>query len=695
MEPPISCLAAVSQAERTRARSHSLHLRLLQVVTATYLLLAPIVSAGEDASDASATAETTEVVSAIEDSSCFICHADPSLTKRLQDGSVISLYVDEEAYKHSIHATTTCVSCHADIEELPHQENLKHVDCSVCHVETEAFDKSLHGVALKAGDPDVSGCKDCHGTHDMRASTDPLSKTFPGNLSETCGKCHSNPALAKRHMISVAKPSDVYLNSVHAKAVAEGKHAATCSECHGSHDILPAHNPASPVFPMNIPATCGKCHAAITEEFKTSIHGKALAAGVKDAPNCTDCHGEHGIVSSHDKTSSVSVTNVSRSTCPSCHDDEHTMSRYGIPTNRKASYMDSYHGMASSAGSTVVASCTSCHGVHTILPSTDPASSVSKANLPQTCGKCHEDASVNFAEGPVHIVPTDPGQKALGIVRIVYLWVIALLLGGMVFHNTLLMGRHALSKLFVEWRGRDTHRRFSTGHVLGHMVLTVSFTALAISGFALRYPESWLMTWIFWGEGGLALRGAIHRISAVVFVVVTVVGMLYFAFSKHGRKELWNLMLFPQDVRDVLRNLAYAVCLSNDKPKFGRYSYKEKLEFWGLIWGSLLMIITGYCMWYADLFMHYWPKVALDVVALIHFYEAWLAVGTIVIWHLYYMIFDPETYPMNWSWITGKITNEDFKERHPLEYAEIAETAAVAEKSPGESGQVEQAPPSE
>jgi cytochrome b subunit of formate dehydrogenase len=97
----------------------------------------------------------------------------------------------------------------------------------------------------------------------------------------------------------------------------------------------------------------------------------------------------------------------------------------------------------------------------------------------------------------------------------------------------------------------------------------------------------------------------------------------------------------------------------------------EKFEYWGMWWGTLLMIVTGFCMWFVNIFLQYFPKIALDVVALIHFYEAWLAVLTIVVWHLYYMIFDPETYPMNWSWVTGHITNDDFAERHPREYERV------------------------
>jgi cytochrome b subunit of formate dehydrogenase len=99
------------------------------------------------------------------------------------------------------------------------------------------------------------------------------------------------------------------------------------------------------------------------------------------------------------------------------------------------------------------------------------------------------------------------------------------------------------------------------------------------------------------------------------------------------------------------------------------------------------MGITGVCMWYAEDFLRYFPKIALDVAALIHFYEAWLAVGTIVIWHMYYMVLDPKTYPMNWSWITGRITEEDFKEHHPEEFERVTGKPAEDPENPAEKAE--------
>ncbi|HNR31892.1 MAG TPA: cytochrome b/b6 domain-containing protein, partial [Candidatus Hydrogenedentes bacterium] len=154
-------------------------------------------------------------------------------------------------------------------------------------------------------------------------------------------------------------------------------------------------------------------------------------------------------------------------------------------------------------------------------------------------------------------------------------------------------------------------------------------------------------------------------------VGIAVSNAIYLLLTGGGRRELGALWFRIKDLKDVFMNMGYAFGLVKREPRFDRYSYIEKFEYWGMWWGTLLMIVTGFCMWFANTFLDLLPKIALDVVALVHFYEAWLAVLTIIIWHLYYMIFDPHTYPMNWSWITGHITDEDFKARHPLEYERV------------------------
>ncbi len=606
-----------------------------------------------------------------EDSECFFCHGEPDLTKTLDDGRVVSLYIDKETYDAGIHEPNGCISCHADIVDIPHAEDLEPVDCGTCHLEPEEYAESVHGRDLINGGGDVTGCGDCHGKHGIRPGSDPLSSTYPLNLPETCGKCHHDADLAKRHMMPLIDPTMGYLKGVHSKAMREGGNleAATCNDCHGTHRILPLQDPESPIYRANIPKTCGQCHADTLAEYDKSIHGQALAAGVQDAPTCIDCHGEHAIAPRDESDSPVSKAQISESTCPRCHNDTRIMSKFGIETMREASYMDSFHGMAGVAGSNVVASCTSCHGVHDILPPEDPNSSVNPANRVETCRKCHESANENFAVGKVHIMPTAPDQWVLGLVRVVYIWLIVLTLGGMALHNALFMIRRALRKYAHEKASRpDTYRRFNGVQILGHMVLATSFIVLVLSGFALRYPDAWWARLLFWGDMGLEVRGLVHRIAAVALIAVTAGNIIYVIVSRQARKDVVAFIITLRDVKDIFANLAYVVGLHHTPPRFDRYSYAEKLEYWGLWWGSFVMIVTGFCMWFPENFMQYFPKLALDVAALIHYYEAWLAAGTIIIWHWYHVAFDPSAYPMNWSWLTGHITEKEFREHHPLQW---------------------------
>lgn len=585
------------------------------------------------------------------------------------DGRSVSIYVDEEVYNASIHATEGCISCHADIEELPHAEQLETPDCAMCHDITEIYEQSVHGIALQRGDTDVALCNDCHGTHDIRPSTDPLSRVNPHNLPETCGKCHSNPVMVKQHMVTINHPSESYLKGVHGKAIMEDRNAdaATCNDCHGTHDMQPSQLSTSRINALNIPTTCGQCHEEEMEEFQKSIHGLALAAGIPDAPNCATCHGEHEIIAPAENGSPTNAHNVARATCLKCHAEETIMERYGVETHRAASYMDSYHGLSTGANAEVEASCVDCHGIHGILSREDPASPVHPDNVVQTCAKCHENAGPNYAAGPVHIMPTSSGQWIYGLVRLIYLWMIALVLGGMFFHNALLFLRAVLNKVRAKKRNPELIRRFTKAQVLVHLLLGLSFTGLAVSGFALRFPDSWFTEILFLGDMGLEYRGLVHRVMGVVMTGVSAISLLYLMVTRHGRREVWALMLRPKDIGDLFRTLAYGFGLRSEPGHAGRFGYAEKLEFWGLCWGTLIMVVTGFCMWYAHWFLTLLPKVILDIMALVHYYEAWLAVGTIIIWHLYFVVFDPSVYPINLTCTDGMTTREHLQEHHPLD----------------------------
>jgi hypothetical protein len=377
----------------------------------------------------------------IGDSDCLSCHSDSALTVTDSSGVERSLFVDVTKMENSVHAGFECVTCHADIAEIPHAEHLAPAACATCHESAmEEVAESVHGKSQAAGaaSPDAPVCGDCHGSHDIRGRADSLSWVNPRQLAFTCARCHANPALVQKYHIPIKDPFKAYSHSVHGRLTIAGiDSAATCSSCHGNHKIFAANNSASRVYHFNIPQTCGQCHQAITQEYEGSVHGVAVTRGSKDSPVCTDCHTEHGIESPKIATAPTAPQNVAVETCGRCHASTRIVEKYGMRAERLSTFEDSYHGLALRSGRLSVANCGSCHGVHNILPSSDPRSMINLANLTTTCGACHPNAGENFARGPVHMTTEEQEGKTVAVIRFIYMTLIVVVIGGMLIHNAL------------------------------------------------------------------------------------------------------------------------------------------------------------------------------------------------------------------------------------------------------------------
>jgi hypothetical protein len=356
-----------------------------------------------------------------EDAACQKCHAKAELARLDSTGHAHSLFVDPTKYSASEHANIGCVACHielANVSELPHRIGLKPVDCSGCHMaEAQQFAVSTHWRIASGRPTDAMSCGTCHGTHYILSSADSRASTHRKNIAALCLKCHEE----KTDSLTAVAPAKYYRNSVHGrKVLAQGDSlAAECADCHGSHKILPTDDPDATVNKPHIPQTCGRCHAAVLEEYGTSIHGRTLARGILDSPVCTDCHGEHTIEQPDLAASSVSSARIPE-TCGQCHENVQLTEKYGIPAKRYSTYEDSYHGLANQYGKTIVANCASCHGYHHILPISDPASTIHPVNLANTCGKCHPNAGENFAKGKMHVQATMENSPGVFFVRRFY-----------------------------------------------------------------------------------------------------------------------------------------------------------------------------------------------------------------------------------------------------------------------------------
>jgi cytochrome b subunit of formate dehydrogenase len=597
----------------------------------------------------------------IANEDCLGCHSDKDLSKTDAAGHTVSLAVDPERFAGSIHAKNLCTSCHTDVTGLEHPENFraKPVECGQCHrVETDVYLSSDHGQAVHKGMVQPASCKDCHGsTHYLLNYRDPASPVYRANIPKTCDKCHGNTAEMDKFHLRQHSPIASYQQSVHGLALAKGRlNAAVCTDCHGSHDLHRSTNPVSKLFYQRVPDTCGRCHENVEKTYLRSVHGAAVREGARDAPVCTDCHGEHAIQSVKLASSRVSPANIPR-TCSQCHAAQRIIAQYRLPPNVYATYTDSFHGLALQGGNLSAANCSSCHGIHDILAARDPHSSIYPKNLPQTCGKCHAGIGTRLSAEffRVHAPPGAAEGKPwiVNLVSRFYIVIIVVTIGGMAAFTLLDYLRKARAYVRAV-RARGGELRLTGWMRAQHWALMVLFTLLVYTGFVHKYPEA-AFSWPFraLGETGATLRGLIHRVCGWTFVAFFFAHLAALVGTRAGRGHLRALLPRFVDAKDAWAQLAHNLGLRKSGPPPRRWCYIEKSEYWALVWGSVVMSVTGVLLIFTETVLRLLPKVWHDVAQVIHYYEALLAALAILVWHLYWVIFDPKEYPLNPAWLIG------------------------------------------
>jgi len=662
-----------------------------------------------------------------EDEGCLACHGQAGI--KSEAGKDIAIRPDQHAA--SAHGILGCRTCHSNIKDFPHPTKRTKVECKTCHAErsiattksvhgilgdaacaschdsaheirpgakaepakcaechadeVKAFEGSIHGQAAKKGDPDAPKCESCHGSiHEIQASSESGALVARKNQAGACARCHADPGFLSRHKIPLVRPVEQYLQSAHGRAVMQGKEAAVCADCHGSHGILPPQDPASQVSHWNVASTCGKCHTEIAKTFLESVHGQAIKAGVQDAPDCTSCHGEHLILSPSDASSPVNAARVSSETCGRCHGDARLAMRYGLPTDRVPSYAESYHGLAKREGSIRAANCASCHGIHNIFRSSDPRSAVNAVNIGKTCGKCHEGMDDKAGIGPVHVQgAASTGHPVVRWIRGIYLVLIPLTLGFMLIHNALDLFAKMRRPRRAHGGGRGDGQyvvRMNLWFRIAHWGVMVSFPTLVLTGFALKYPDSWWAKPFLLWESHVAFRGGLHRIAGVALLAATLYHVVHLAVNRRDRKFVKAMLPKAQDIKDLLAVMSYNLGLRKDAPTFGKFNYAEKLEYWAFLWGTAIMAVSGFLLWFNDFTLRHFAKWATDAATAVHWYEALLATFSILLWHFYLVIFDPLVYPMETAWVDGKVLAEHYKASRP-EYLRALKQAGMVRDS--------------
>ena len=318
----------------------------------------------------------------IENGACLVCHNKEGFNVKLDSGDILPLTVSSEEFSKSAHGSNdvSCVTCHSDIDGFPHPKRTT---------------ETLRDVKLKY----YTSCQQCH-----------------------------------------AEQFNLTLDSVHQKSLAAGnKNAAICADCHNPHTQQRITDDAGKLLAsarLKIPETCAKCHSAIYDTYKESVHGKALTEGNPDVPTCIDCHGVHNIQS----PTTATFRNSTPYLCAKCHTDKTLMGKYGISTEVLNTYVADFHG------TTVVLFdktfpdqptnkpvCTDCHGFHDVARVDDPKKGLSvRENLLARCKKCHPDATANFPDAWLsHYIPSPEKYPMVYYINLFYKFFIPAVLGPM------------------------------------------------------------------------------------------------------------------------------------------------------------------------------------------------------------------------------------------------------------------------
>ena len=217
-------------------------------------------------------------------------------------------------------------------------------------------------------------------------------------------------------------------------------------------------------------------------------------------------------------------------------------------------------------------------------------------------------------------------------------------------------------------------RRLSLWRLVEHHLNAVCFLVLCATGLAQRFHEAGWARSLIAAFGGIDLTRAIHRGSGALFAVLLAQHLLVSIYLVLWKGRTPSLMIRGRDFADALQDLRFCLKLSPGKARSGRFDYRQKFEYWGVVMGGILMITTGFMLWFPTApfrWLPFLPGQIIPAVKVAHSSEATMAFLIIVIWHVYHAVLSPEVFPLDRTILTGKISATRMKHEHPLEYEEI------------------------
>jgi cytochrome b subunit of formate dehydrogenase len=442
---------------------------------------------------------------------------------------------------------------------------------------------------------------------------------------------------------------------------------------------------------------CATCHSETTDAFAKSAHSRWLREDAKvSGPSCASCHGAiHAVTKlaayapaagKREKVPADRREMAKR--CEACHGDPKFAAAAGVNPEAAVTYHDSIHGRLARVGSPFAPVCTSCHaaakdkgGTHAIVAKADPASPVAPGNRKETCNRCHERATDNFAALVAHKPIQEIGGHVVPhLVHVAFSWLTTLTLLFFAFHVAIdfayeLRQRIGKKGHLAAGEGARSVVRFDLHQRVQHWLMLSGVILLGITGWPLRgagdpqaagYSASFMK--LFGGQEGAAIG---HRVGAVLIIASAVYHLFYLTFLAAKKRLPLSMLPTPKDALDMKDNILFMLGLKKERPRFDRYMYLEKFDYWAVFWGIVMMVGTGFIFWFPVWFASWAPSWLITAALIVHGEEATLAILFLFVVHFYNVHLKPSIFPMNWAWLNGRITVEALKHEHPLEYERL------------------------
>ncbi len=368
--------------------------------------------------------------------------------------------------------------------------------------------------------------------------------------------------------------------------------------------------------------------------------------------------------------------------CRECHGNEDIAARHDLSPDVVDTYLADFHGVTLKLYERHdrdikrnVLVCADCHGTHDIQPVTEDNAVAMKGELVEVCRGCHEDVAADFPNAWLSHYPPSLAQNPLVfLVKTAYWILIPFVIVGLtlqiIFHLVVMPIRKRRRRGDVdkaeplEPEGIDPRRiptyfvRFSRRQRLDHLLGIVTFAALVLTGIPQKFHDAaWAQNMVLM-LGGIDVVRLIHRAAGVMFATVMILHLLAVIRGVLRGRSSMSIVPNRKDFTDAVQNVGYYLGTSKEQPKFDRFDYRQKFEYWGMILGGTIMVVTGFTLLFPTWFVQFLPAQFLPAAKVAHSFEAMMALLTIVVWHMYSVALDPEVCPFDTSMITGKISRE-------------------------------------